>query len=452
MENKVNNAVWEKVIQRNLPPLAWTGIAHNDTGIQIGKMKWERGSEIVAKYKTEHFFVVQNANQFYKTNIKEYIKNINREFENSIDKENNEIKNITQCVPGSSKQYLKILNTKHSKAEGLMVMAFDLANDVREKIDAVIKNKNNDFEEYLAMPWEPTAIQREQVALEDIRQQILDNPGLKDKFLEKMEVNFGYIHQDYLGQPWKKDDYEKALSDGVVLCSGMLEDFSMSEFSDYEKWLISIFKKINYMYEEGRNAMVRCVWAMKETVKSMGHNPEYMLQMTTREIDNFCDNKQNVITKELVKERKKAFALYFNNGIYTEYSGKQDVENLLKQENIFHFWDMEKTSVKELKGSIAYKGYAKGRARIVFTQEDSNKLEEGEILITPMTQVEFLSGIRKCAAIVTDEGGIICHAAIVAREFGRPCILATKNATQVIKNGDIIEVDAERGVVKIVKQ
>ncbi len=66
-----------------------------------------------------------------------------------------------------------------------------------------------------------------------------------------------------------------------------------------------------------------------------------------------------------------------------------------------------------------------------------------------MTAVEFLNGIRNAAAIVTDEGGIICHAAIVSRELNLPCVIGTKTATKVIKNGDVIEVDATKGCVII---
>jgi pyruvate,water dikinase len=58
--------------------------------------------------------------------------------------------------------------------------------------------------------------------------------------------------------------------------------------------------------------------------------------------------------------------------------------------------------------------------------------------------------MKKAAAIVTDDGGITCHAAIVARELGKPCVIGTKIATQVFRDGDIVEVDADHGVVKLI--
>lgn len=66
-----------------------------------------------------------------------------------------------------------------------------------------------------------------------------------------------------------------------------------------------------------------------------------------------------------------------------------------------------------------------------------------------MTRPEYLPVMKKSATFVTDEGGLTCHAAIVAREMGKPCVIATKNATRMIKDGDILEVDGDEGTVII---
>ena len=92
-----------------------------------------------------------------------------------------------------------------------------------------------------------------------------------------------------------------------------------------------------------------------------------------------------------------------------------------------------------------------GKVRIVIKGEDFSKFMNGEILVTNMTRPEFVPLIKKSIAIITDEGGITCHAAIVSRELKKPCIIGTKNATKVLKDGDVVEVDANNGVVKIIK-
>jgi len=110
-------------------------------------------------------------------------------------------------------------------------------------------------------------------------------------------------------------------------------------------------------------------------------------------------------------------------------------------------------SLKILKGNIAYPGIVRGVARIVEQGERSKinmrKFKRGEIMVATMTFPNFIPAMEKAAAFVTDEGGILCHAAIVAREMKKPCIIGTKIATQVLHDGQLVEVDAKRGIVKI---
>lgn len=66
-----------------------------------------------------------------------------------------------------------------------------------------------------------------------------------------------------------------------------------------------------------------------------------------------------------------------------------------------------------------------------------------------MTHVDYLPLVKKCSAIITDAGGILSHAAIIARELSKPCVIGTSNATNIIKDGSTVEVDAVNGVVRI---
>ncbi|MFA7653989.1 MAG: PEP-utilizing enzyme [Candidatus Magasanikbacteria bacterium] len=102
----------------------------------------------------------------------------------------------------------------------------------------------------------------------------------------------------------------------------------------------------------------------------------------------------------------------------------------------------------DVKGVAAFFGKARGAVKIVFCTGEINKVKDGDILITNMTIPAYLSAMQRAAAFVTDEGGITCHAAILARELKKPCIIGTKNATKVFKDGDTVEVDAEKGIVR----
>ncbi|RLG19005.1 phosphoenolpyruvate synthase [Nanoarchaeota archaeon] len=100
-----------------------------------------------------------------------------------------------------------------------------------------------------------------------------------------------------------------------------------------------------------------------------------------------------------------------------------------------------------LKGLPASPGFASGIVKIVHDPSELNKVKEGDILVTKMTNPDYVPAMRRAAAIVTDEGGLTCHAAIVSRELGIPCIVGTGNATQVLHEGEVITVDARKGVV-----
>lgn len=106
--------------------------------------------------------------------------------------------------------------------------------------------------------------------------------------------------------------------------------------------------------------------------------------------------------------------------------------------------------VNDLKGIVASKGtkpIVKGKVRIVLNPS-MGFFDAGEILLAPMTSPEYVFLMKKAGAIVTDTGGLTSHAAIVSRELGIPCIIGTKIATKIFKDGDVIEVDANRGIVR----
>ncbi len=100
-----------------------------------------------------------------------------------------------------------------------------------------------------------------------------------------------------------------------------------------------------------------------------------------------------------------------------------------------------------VRGLGASPGVGVGRVRIVMDVDEIDKVEEGDVLVTKMTSPDMVPAMRKAAAIVTDEGGITCHAAIVSRELGIPCVVGTGNATEVLEDGQLVTVDGERGVV-----
>lgn len=105
---------------------------------------------------------------------------------------------------------------------------------------------------------------------------------------------------------------------------------------------------------------------------------------------------------------------------------------------------------RQLQGAVAFKGVVRGFVRRVMGHKQIDQVQEGEILISPMTMPDFIPAMKKAAAFVTDEGGILSHAAIVAREFEKPCVVGTGIATKRLRDGDIIEVNADEGKVTLI--
>lgn len=102
---------------------------------------------------------------------------------------------------------------------------------------------------------------------------------------------------------------------------------------------------------------------------------------------------------------------------------------------------------RKLKGVVGSKGKAQGRVRIILEDSEFSNFEEGEILVTEETRPNFVPIMKKAKAVITNTGGVLCHAAIISRELKIPCVVGVHGATKILKSGDEVEVDAEKGVV-----
>ena len=157
--------------------------------------------------------------------------------------------------------------------------------------------------------------------------------------------------------------------------------------------------------------------------------------------------KRQLINSIVVKKRIKRYLLLMINRRIKFYAGK-DCDRMEK----VYVRDKNLGSKTEVTGLVANPGKIKGKAWVISPGTDQMKkaglMKKGYILIAAMTRPQFMDAIAKASAIVTDEGGMTCHAAIVSREFNKPCIVGTKHATQIFKDGDLIEVDTKNSIVR----
>ncbi len=220
------------------------------------------------------------------------------------------------------------------------------------------------------------------------------------------------------------------------------------ELSPEIKTLIRISEDFTYWQDERKKATF---WAthyfskiLEEIGKRTGIGLEDIKYMTCREVSRiFKDNPG----KEELKARMEKGAYYWDEeGIDALHSGEAD--------EIIHavLGSQDLSDVEEFRGLAACTGKATGPVKIVNSATEISKVEEGDILVAVMTRPDYVPAMRKSAAIVTDEGGVTSHAAIVSREIGVPCIIGTKTATTTLRDGVMVEVDADEGVVRKIKR
>ncbi|MFH1588850.1 MAG: PEP-utilizing enzyme, partial [Candidatus Diapherotrites archaeon] len=97
-------------------------------------------------------------------------------------------------------------------------------------------------------------------------------------------------------------------------------------------------------------------------------------------------------------------------------------------------------------------GLVKGKVKVVNHPNEMHKMNQGDIMVSHSTNPNLVPAMKKAGAIITDVGGITCHAAIVSRELNIPCVIGTKSATKILKDGEKVEVNATKGIIKRIKK
>jgi len=185
---------------------------------------------------------------------------------------------------------------------------------------------------------------------------------------------------------------------------------------------------------------------LAEVSKRIGLSCEELVYCFPGEIFKALCNKRKITNKKAIHAKIKKYAMYSLNGENSNLIVGQKVERLRK------LLSQIVKKQTEVKGVIAYPGLIKGRVKILKDRSEFYKIKKGDILVTKLTAPDFVPVMEKSSAIITDLGGITSHAAIVSRELKIPCIVGTKIATKVLKDGDLVEMDANKGIIKILKR
>lgn len=320
----------------------------------------------------------------------------------------------------------------------------------------------------LTTPEEDSEVKKEEIAeLEFFLNHGSDPQKIRENELEEFAQKFGWLSFQYLGPSRTAEDYRKIFEGfytSKIDAEEELREFKNAKIN-LKKKKEEIYSGLNFNNNEKRYLEFACeIMKLKDSRKASQYYGCYVATMLLIEIAKRMAVDLHLLRQLLPWDLKDVFL-----------SGKLDKDELqqryeyavlicdekkdeiLSGKNARKYFESQKfeqinTDVKEIKGFTACPGQGEGVVRIVNQPEDIKDFKDGNILVSLATYPALVPAMKKAAAIVTNEGGLTSHAAIVSRELGIPCIVGTKVAANILKNGDIVNVNATKGIVNIISR
>ncbi|HJJ39467.1 MAG TPA: phosphoenolpyruvate synthase, partial [Methanocorpusculum sp.] len=233
-----------------------------------------------------------------------------------------------------------------------------------------------------------------------------------------------------------------------------------------------------------KTVIIEGSWGLGEAIVSGTVSPDnYVFDRQTKKLINktiaeksveiIPDGKKGTKVSEVPADRKNAQVLSEEDiknlaefAVKSEehYKNPQDMEWGIVDGKIYILQSRPITTIKKskdtdsstgaadggkqiLQGYGASPGLVSGKVCIVMDVRETSKVQEGDIMVATMTNPDMVPAMKKVAGIITDEGGMTCHAAIVSRELGTPAVVGTKQATKLLKDGQIVTIDGEKGLI-----
>ena len=362
---------------------------------------------------------------------------------------------------------------------------FDFVKDLEQKIATHIsdRTKLNDAMATLISPSKPSFVNEEEEALLNIIADIQEDERLVDHFRENLnvisarlvmeypEINhridehtraFCWVPYDYESVIWDKEHFIATIKDIVTKNIDARDRLRKLRRSprELEEKKAKIIRdlKLDAAITRDFEAVADAGYLLdyKKAHYSLSHyhmRPWFeevarRLSLTIRQVRYMlpADLEEalihNRIDRKVLDERYEYCVIEVASGhFYPHY--REDAKRIFAK-----FETRIDEGKTEIQGTCAQPGTVRGAARVLLSAHNIAAMQDGEILITMMTTPDFVPAMRKAKAIVTDEGGITSHAAIISRELGIPCIVGTKVATKFFKTGDFIEIHAANGIVR----
>lgn len=258
----------------------------------------------------------------------------------------------------------------------------------------------------------------------------------------------GYLEdlKNILGEGKIKEKIKNLETEKAELALKQSRYFQELKLTEIEKQLFKTAQNFSYNKAYRYDRLLYTYFVLNKLLREVsgrvGLTLNDLLFLSPEEISRFLQGQEAVKRPEIKERQKFCVALIKGAGVkfLIGSEAKEYLKNNVEQEKI-------KKNVTVIHGMAAYLGRVTGRVKILSNIRDMAKVAVGDILVASQTTPDLVPAMKKAAAFVTDIGGITSHAAIVAREMKKPCVIGTKIATKILKDGDLVEVNANEGDV-----
>ena len=337
-----------------------------------------------------------------------------------------------------------------------------------QELKHIDTDRAQEYLEILSAPTKPSFFQVEELELLAIG--LISNESKRKHALKEHARHYRWLLNSYAGDRILSQSYftaalKKLLRHGTPLeCMRTIER-SIKDNQKRQTALVNdlgLSKRIQFMAEQLRQSIwwqdlrKSYIWRMQyywdkileQVARRHDWSMDDLLNCWPEEVRAILSNKK--VDRQTIRSRSKQYAVYMSKQGYRHCYGVQAaaITKIYGRKLL----DKTITHVKGLVVSKTKNPITRGRAIIVRDPfKDGRAIKKGDILVATMTSPEFVVIMKKATAIVTDEGGMTAHAAVVSRELGIPCVCATRVATQVFRTGDRIEVDTNSGSVRKIR-
>src|SRR3989344_3304208 len=363
--------------------------------------------------------------------------------------------------------------TLNRNSSSSLIDGFALGTDqiIADKLKTVyesleIKNgmRFSEFFSTLTAPVHLSFINEAELALLKVAKSAKRNPAQKNKLLSKHQKQYFWIRNNYVDAHILSVEHFNNELDALIKNHSDIDEemkkikttptrnkkakkdlMKKVKLSPDPLYLIETTELFTRWQDERKKATFFAIHfgalLLGEIGKRVGISTHELKYMSPREVSAVFKTKPD---QKILKDRIKLCAFYWDKYGHEACFGKKAEE---VKKTILGVGDL--SAIKDFRGLTACIGKATGKVKVVKSVKDAGKVNEGDILVAVMTRPDYIPAMKLASAFVTDEGGITCHAAIVARELKKPCIIGTKIATKVLKDNDNVMVNADHSVVQI---